>query len=136
MLRALGWRRLEEHEDVTGMQALEQFDSRLVGAVRKLQELGKWEAVVARGGSSPQGLSLGTSKYDAEVGRHGRTCAHCRDARMGLGHAVLTAADLRLRGPLLGPSTHRLLYCASLASQMGGSVVPVCQILMNEKPEL
>ncbi len=50
-----------------GMQALEQFDSRLVGAVRELQDLGKWETVVARGGSSPHGLSLATSQYDAEV---------------------------------------------------------------------
>ena len=68
MLRWLGRCRLEEHDDVQGMQALEQFDSRLAGAVRKLQDLGKWEAVVARGGSSPHGLSLGTSKFDAEVG--------------------------------------------------------------------
>ena len=55
---------------MTGMQALEQFDSRLVGAVRKLQDLGKWETVVARGGSSPHGLSLGTSQYDVEVRTH------------------------------------------------------------------
>ena len=70
MLTWLGWRRLEEHDDVQGMQALEQFDSRLAGAVRRLQDLGRWEAVVARGGSSPHGLSLGTSKFDAEVGTH------------------------------------------------------------------
>jgi len=60
--------RLEEHDDVQGMQALEQFDCRLAGAVRKLQELGKWETVVARGGSSPHGLDLASSKFDAEVG--------------------------------------------------------------------
>lgn len=75
---------------MTGMQALEQFDSHLVGAVRKLQELGKWEAVVARGGSSTHGLSLGTSKYDAEVGRHGRKPAQWRVLLTGLGHDVLT----------------------------------------------
>lgn len=51
-----------------GMEALEQFDGRLAGAVRKLQELDKWEAVVSRGGSSQHGLSLSSSKFDDEVG--------------------------------------------------------------------
>ena len=50
------------------MEALEQFDGRLAGAVRKLQELDKWEAVVSRGGSSQHGLSLSSSKFDDEVG--------------------------------------------------------------------
>ena len=59
--------RLEEHDEVQGMAALEQFDSRLAGAVKRLQELGKWETVVARGGSFPHGLSLTSSKFDAEV---------------------------------------------------------------------
>lgn len=59
--------RLEEHDEVQGMAALEQFDSRLAGAVKRLQELGKWEIVVARGGSSPHGLSLTSSKFDAEA---------------------------------------------------------------------
>ena len=59
--------RLEEHDEVQGMATLEQFDSRLAGAVKRLQELGKWETVVARGGSSPHGLSLTSSKFDAEA---------------------------------------------------------------------
>ena len=59
--------RLEEHDEVQGMAALEQFDSRLAGAVKQLQDLGKWETVVARGGSSPHGLSLTSSKFDAEA---------------------------------------------------------------------
>ena len=60
-------RRLEEHEDVQGMPALERFDNRLAEAAKKLQALGKWEAVVQRGGSSEHGLSLGSSQFDAEV---------------------------------------------------------------------
>ncbi len=60
-------RRLEEHEEVQGMPALERFDARLADAAKKLQALGKWEAVVQRGGSSEHGLSLASSQFDAEV---------------------------------------------------------------------
>ncbi|CAK0743492.1 hypothetical protein CVIRNUC_001474 [Coccomyxa viridis] len=59
--------RLEEHEEVQGMPALERFDARLADAAKKLQALGKWEAVVQRGGSSEHGLSLASSQFDAEV---------------------------------------------------------------------
>ena len=49
------------------MDALERFDARLAEAAKKLQALGKWEAVVQRGGSSEHGLSLALSQFDAEV---------------------------------------------------------------------
>ncbi len=59
--------RLEDHDELEGMECLQQFDARLAHAVQAAQRLGKWADLVASGGSSPHTLELSSSAYDPEV---------------------------------------------------------------------
>ena len=62
-------RRLEDHEELQGMECLEQFDQRLANAVKTLKELGKWDELVNSGGSSAHALALSSCEFDKEVGQ-------------------------------------------------------------------
>jgi hypothetical protein len=63
--------RLEEHDELQGMECLQRFDTRLAHAVQTAQQSGVWDRLVGGGGSSARTLALPTSGYDPEVGPKG-----------------------------------------------------------------
>lgn len=59
--------RLEDHDELQGMECLEQFNGQLARAVTTLKELGKWDGLVNSGGSSSHTLVLPSSAHDKQV---------------------------------------------------------------------
>ncbi len=59
--------RLEDHEELQGMECLEHFDQRLASAVKTVKELGKWDDLINSGGSSAHTLALSSCEFDQQV---------------------------------------------------------------------
>lgn len=51
-------RRLEDHDELQGAECLSHFDKRLVAAIDKLKQMGRWEELVNDGGSPEAALRV------------------------------------------------------------------------------
>ena len=51
-------RRLEDHDELQGADCLSHFDKRIVAAIDKLKQMGRWEELVNDGGSPEAALRV------------------------------------------------------------------------------